>query len=307
MDELQTPQPTPEGKSNPPTSVGASTSLKQIRTFQGDVANALQDQKESLFSIRQTEQLKRGSGGMVVEAEAREGKPHEFFLLLVGSLFLIILGAGGAWFGYKEFVKKTAPPVITAPESRLIAVQEEVNINFASTTRESLITLINENSAGVGSNTLKHFVLRKGLLSSSPLASTAEFFQKIQSQAPGSLVRAFDPLFMAGTLGESRFLIIKLSSFENAFPGMLAWEENMARDIGDLFATASDLKSIGSEAVFKDVISRNKDVRVLSGVGTTTTPLLLYSFFDNKILIITDSLETLRVLVDRLTQELLSR
>ena len=62
----------------------SSSPLKQIRTFQGDVAEALGKQKESIFSIQQSEQLKRASGGTVPEADndAESDKKRKEFILL---------------------------------------------------------------------------------------------------------------------------------------------------------------------------------------------------------------------------------
>jgi len=306
MDETRTP--TSAGSSNTPPIPPEASSLKQIRTFQGDVASALHTQKESIFSIQQTEQLKRRNEGYVAEAPSEDDKKRkEFVLLILGSIVLIALGSLGAWFGYSQYVVKTAPPVLETPLSRFISVQEELEINFASTTRDSFVSIIKEKGAGTPTNSIKHFVLKQGSWKGASLTTTAEFLKKLESSAPASLVRAFDPLFMIGTLGESRFVVVNLVSFENAYPGMLAWEKEMTQDIGDIFATGPTLKTIGVESVFRDVISKNKDVRVLYSVGSTSEPVLLYSFFENRMLIITDSLETLKTIVDRLTQELLSR
>lgn len=282
--------------------------LKQIRTFQGDVASALGKQKESLFSIQQAEHAKMAVSQKVPEPvaiEAKEAKNRETILLTFGGAALLTLALTGAFFGYREYTMRTLPPTLSVPESRIIAVQSEKTINFASTTRENLIASIWEMSTGVGEGEIRHLVLRKGSDESSPLATTAEFMEKMESRVPASLVRSFEPVFMMGSLLNSRFIILKLSSFENAFPGMLAWEQNMASDIGSLFATEQALKSIAPASVFKDVISRNKDVRILKGADDQ--PLLMYSFFDNQMLIITDNLATLQTVVERLTQELLSR
>lgn len=315
MDETQAPGeklPKEPGGNIPETGAGES-SLKQIRTFQGDVANALQNQKESLFSIQKTEQLKRSAGGFV-EEPAASGGGGKTLMLVLGSLVLVFLGLGGVWLGYGEYIERSSPPVIIAPQNRFIAVQDELEINFASTTEETLVAMIGEKSSEVPEGSITHLVMRQGSWAGAPLATTAEFLNRLNTEAPSTLVRALDPLFMIGAYrapgsnaGESRFVIFKLISFDNAFPGMLAWEKTLPRDIGGIFANSEELKTIEVEPVFKDVISRNKDVRVLSGSGTTTEPVLLYSFFNNKMLIITDSLETLRILMDRLTQELLSR
>ncbi len=304
MDEFKEGE-SPNNTITPP--VSEPSTLKQIRTFQGDVASILQNQKESLYSIQHTEQLKRISGGHVPDEVEQKGGGGNVAFYLIGTLILLFLGTAGAWFGYQEFMKRSAPPIVIAPANRFISVQDELEINFASTTRSTLISAVNEKSAGVAPGTITHIILRAGSWKGAPLATTADFLKKLQSLAPSNLIRAFDPLFMLGTVGDHRFLIIKINSFENAFPGMLTWEGEMPNDIGDLFATGQVLKTIPPNSVFKDVVSKNRDVRVLANTGTTTEPLLLYAFFENKMLIITDSLETLQTLVDHLTRELLSR
>ncbi len=312
----------PENKANPtePTQgnspVTPESPLKQIRTFEGDVASALQQQRESLVSIQQQEgQLRKSTGGTVRDLAGNDnGKRKEVFLFTLGSICLLLLGGLGSWYGYQEFVRRAGPPLVEVLENRLIAAQSTTELELTELTRGTLFSTLASESNSLNSSELKHFVLRKASSSPetlSPLATTADFFKLIGSTAPGSLVRAFNPIFMLGSLGQNHFLIIKLDSFENAFAGMLAWEKDMAADIGPLFQTAPLLQNIGPESVFRDMVSRNKDLRVLYAPtapgAATTTPALLYTFFNSEMLIITDSIEAMRTLVDRLTQELLSR
>lgn len=303
----------PEAPLTPPVQMSSEPTppaLKQIRTFQGDVAGALERQNESLFSIQQIEQLKRASGGTVPEVSEPDnsGKRREYFFLIIGSIFFVGLGVVGAWYGYQEYLRKTAPPVVIAPESRLISIQESVDIDATGITREALLTKISEESSSTKKG-IKHLVLRRGVEATAPLVSTTELLQTLKVQAPGALVRSFDPIFMLGNLGDEgggRFLIIKLSSFDNAFAGMLTWEKTLGQDLGVIFSTNTEIQEVETGATFKDVIYTNKDVRVLSaGTGTSTKPVLMYSFFDNKMLIITENLETLQTIIDRLTQALL--
>ena len=266
--------------------------LKQIRTFQGDVAEALRTQEESLVSIQRAEHIKRGDVKPPSDNKAR----NQSALLILGSLVLFALGGAGAWYAYNEFLVKTNTPTATAPATRFITSNTEVSISVsASSSRDTLISAVSSASSNVVGGQLSHIQI--------PLTSS-ELFQTLISQAPSSLVRAFDPLFMFGALGESRFLIIKLSSFENAFAGMLLWEKNLAQDIGPLFSTAPLLRNLPPEPKFSDLTDRNKDIRVLKLEGQE---IILYSFFDNEMLVITDSLETLRTLIDRLNREKLSR
>ncbi len=287
--------------------------LKQIRTFQGDVAEALTRQNESLVSIQQTEALKNRMGGIPSETvSAEEHKRNgDFLYLFVGSIFLIILSLGGAWYGYGEYLKRTAPPVISIPANRFISANSEVEINLLNATRETFAAAFADKASDNPANELRHIVARAGEGELAPLLTTAQFMKALESQAPGNLVRSFDPLFMEGVIGSDPFLIIKLVSFENAYAGMLSWEPDMAEDLLPMFPS---VKANDSASVFKDVIVKNKDVRMLSAEvpatassSTTTTPVLLYSFFDNSVLIITSKLETLQILIERLTRERLSR
>lgn len=272
------------------------TPLKQIRTFQGDVAEALRRQKGSLVSIQQAEQAKKNALDPLTTTLSESSRRRmEFFYLLLGSLTLIVLGATGAWFAYNEFLNQRVTPVTVPPDNRFIPVNTVTNLNLTSTTREDLITALSNASQ----NSIEGEIIQINLS-----LSTSQFLEKLGTRAPGNLVRAFGSPFMFGAFGESNFLIIKLASFENAFAGMLAWEKNLAQDIGPLFATAELSEQSPLGATFVDITDKNKDVRVLDVGGQT---VLLYSFFDNKMLIITDKIETLRIVVERLALEKLSR
>ncbi len=284
------------------------------------MADALSHQKESLVSIQQTEHehLRQATGFTVasVPEKKRGSKP---FVLFFGAFLLLAFAAFGCWYTYGEFVRKTAPPVVSAPTNRFFAVESSVNFNFASSTKEAFVEFSAAN-ATTKPGAITQLVLRDGEGSAAPLTTTSNLFNKLGTQAPSSLIRAFDPLFMLGSLGlpdqamdtNSRFVVIKLSSFQNAYAGMLAWEQSIVTDITSaLLSTVSLTQFMTAESVFKDIVYKNKDVRALGvtigGEATTTAPVLLYSFFDNQFLIITDRYETLDTLIERLTRDKLTR
>jgi hypothetical protein len=282
-----------------PSESSTPSPLKQIRTFQGDVAEAISHQKESIYSIHEKERV--GLRGMNVSQQEEKAPQHKnIFLLLLGSIVLIGLTGFGSWYTYQEFVRKTSPPIITAPDSRFISTESSVVLNITPLSREALISATQNESAKVGG--LRHIILKDGESARSTSTSPTTFFNKLGSQAPGSLLRAFEPVFMLGLLGESRFMIFKLRSFENAFAGMLAWEQNMAGDLRGLFGT-DQLGGFTSNP-FKDVVYQNKDVRALV---IEDKLILLYTFFDNQTLIVTEDLDTLSQLSERLLREKLSR
>ncbi|KKR50318.1 MAG: hypothetical protein UT84_C0012G0021 [Candidatus Curtissbacteria bacterium GW2011_GWA1_40_16] len=297
------------------------TPLKQIRTFQGDVAEVLQRERGSLVSIQRAEHLKKNPLHDT-SSENYKNKSESFFLLvgslsenyknksesfflLVGSLLLFTLGMVGVWYAYNAFIKGGATPVTTASANRFIPVDAEINLNLTATSREALLGILSSAVMGGAPKELRHFIFTKeGASEPSYLFPISEFLEGLEVRAPSNLVRAFDPPFMFGALEESAFLIIKLSSFENAFAGMLAWEKTLGQDIGPLFATSELLRNLPIDSVFTDIVDKNKDVRILMSGDQI---VLLYSFFDNNRLIITDNIETLRILIDRLIQEKLSR
>ncbi len=294
MDESRaaTPQEPPQAKPlSPPTP------LSQIRTFQGDVARALSEQNESLYSIQHKEAARRDGASDTPEVAPSSSKG---FYFLAGLLLFLIAGAG-AWYTYNAYIKKTAPPVISMPQSRFISAESSSAFDISSLSREEIFQAITDTSDGTQSNELIHIVVRN---STSTEATITQFLDRLESSAPGSLVRAFQPTFMLGSLGQSRFIILKLASYENAFGGMLNWELNLPFDLAGLFVESEALKSIGPDNVFKDIVSRNKDVRALLPGEETG---LVYSFLGQDFLIITDKLDTLSTLIDRLTRETLTR
>lgn len=283
------------------TPVEKSSPLKQIRTFQGDVAQALERQKESLVSIQQTEQLKKRKDkpDFLQDSEINEKRKYSFLLFLSG-FFLILLGLLGAWFGYQEYLRKTAPLTISVPGNRFISGESSVDIDLTNATRGFLISDFHDALSGLSNGELRQVEVRLGSDKEAPLAETRQFLEVLDSRAPASLVRALDPLFMLGAMGESSFIIFKLTSFPNAFPGMLAWESEIVDDLGPLLGNAEFLKALPPESVFKDMVIKNKDFRALE-------PVLVYSFFDNEMLIISDKAETIQTIIDRLTREKLLR
>lgn len=285
------------------------SSLRQIRTFQGDVAEALKRQQESLVSIQRREQIKVGPR-VSPEEEAINKKRHQFVYLLLGSAILFVLGGAGAWFGYQEFMNRTVSPIISGPANRFFSPSSSVDLELSNFTREMVLSSVDQARTTIPAGAVEHLVLKKVDANETSLVTTEEFLKLFGSQAPGALVRAFDPLFMLGAIGTSStttvastFVVIKLTSFENAYDGMLEWEPKMAQDLGPILGTHQALTAATS-TLFTDLTDRNKDLRVLS---TNGMPVMLYSFFDSNMLIITDRIDTMHTVIELLTREKLSR
>jgi hypothetical protein len=304
MNPEETPKDSPE-----------TPELKQIRTFQGDVAEAIKHQGESLYSIQHAEVKKHEKVDAEEEKRAPKVKNPETekrkkaVLLSLGTLVLVALGGATAYMGYSEFATKSAPSVVTSLPNRFVRATLEAEVVATGLTRETLVQKLFElEQAEIKDGGIAHIIFEDELATST-LLSTEKFLKILESQAPPSLVRAFNPLFMFGLMENenvpSTFILVNLDSFENAFAGMLAWEKDMAKDLGDILTTRERVRNLTQDASFEDITIRNKDARIIRDTEDKT--VLLYSFFENKLLIITDNEETFRTLVTRLTNEKLVR
>jgi hypothetical protein len=296
-----------------------STPLPQIRTFQGDVADALKDQGESVMSIRRAELTRQGGGNEFAPRptpqETLEAKSTQKMILSIfGAIIFLGLGAVAVWYAYSGYKEKTALPTVVVIPNQFITSDSTANIDVTGLARESFISAFNiRKSENLKNNFVEHIQLNKGVSTTTVSIKTADFLNILNTQAPTSLVRALNPLFMLGTIGDTTdasstphtYLLIKVDSFENVFAGMLGWEQNLREDLLPLFASEETMLKIPAQTPFVDVIIQNKDTRALKDSGGNT--VLLYTFFDNNMLIITDSAATLRTLIIKLNTSKLSR
>jgi len=288
-----------------------ASSLKQIRTFQGDVASALAKQKESLFSIQERERQKYAAIGVSVPRAPQETSnlSRSFLVFAVGGFFLLALAGLAGYYSYTEFVRRTTPPEILEPSNQFVSVESEIKINLSTDTdKVSLSREISNAASDNPADSLRHILIFEEVGSATPI-KTSRLFALAGFRGPGYFARSLSDDFMLGSVGDQRFLILKSTSYENAYSGTLAWEKNMIEDIGSFFLKAGAVQNIAASFVFKDTVYENKDVRAVFVAREEGKEeiVLLYSFFDNEIVIITESVEALRTLVERLTREKLKR
>jgi len=289
------------------------TFLKQIRTFQGDVASAIEEQNETLISIQRAQEQKNAedvvSGKAISPEEKAEKESRKKAIwLLVGIIVLFGLGTTGVWFTYNAYKIKTSLPALQIIPNKFLITEEFEKINVLKLNKDSFIQKINSQWLLKSGSGIKQIQLEKGSGTTTEILKTIDFLNLIKSHAPGSLIRAFDPLFMFGLVGadpKHTFILIKLDSFDLAFAGMLNWEKDMSDDILPLFASFDIVQNTPSQNDFSDLTIRNKDVRILKDYSNKT--VLLYTFYDNNMLIITDNEESLRNILTRLDSEKLSR
>lgn len=281
--------------------------LKQIRTFEGDMAEAIARGKESLVSIQQAEVARRDAikvlGPKPIEPESRRG-----LIYTTLAVVLLALGGAGVWYSYSTYTEKTALPVVVLPENQFIPAESLTNVNASTLSRDALIlTVTNARAKTHGAAETEQLQFLRGSGADSELLTTSDFLVRLNAHASSELVRGLGPLFMFGLTGTPThsFMLVQVSSFQLAFPGMLDWEAGLASDILPLFASQAVAENIPTGAGWSDVTIGNRDARILKDPNNNT--VLLYAFFDTDYLIITDTEETFRTIVNRLQSQKLSR
>jgi hypothetical protein len=128
-----------------------------------------------------------------------------------------------------------------------------------------------------------------------------ELLAKLKFNMPAGLARSLDKKYMVGVYGDSLFIIFKHTDYGIAFRDMLNWESNLYDNFSSVLVTESSASSTPvshtpiSDLAFKDHIVSNKDTRaVLEGAQVK----LLYTFLDKETVLITESVSSLRGLVD---------
>ena len=139
-------------------------------------------------------------------------------------------------------------------------------------------------------------------------------------RAPDILLRNVDLSSTIGVVsasGETRpFFVMRVTSFERTFAGMLGWESRMVQDLSDFYPpyaelapselteTATSTSPVPAPAVatqpteFVDAIAANRDVRVLR--DRFGRSLIMYGYIDRQTLIIARDETSFSVLATRL-------
>lgn len=308
--------------------------IKNLRTYQGDVAEAIKNQNASVLTITLAEKKKKDKREAEEPKQKDPEKGKKIWSVLI-SVLLIVLGVGTVVVFY--YLQKQAPiPVVTtpgtAPEETIIGYNTKKGISIDTTTREKFISVINGERLGeeIQPNEVAYIFLNKNVQAGIRALNTKELFAILDTKIPGATLRSFGDQFMFGFFRDERvepFLLIRIASYENAFDGMLKWEDTLKDDIGTLFLpihvsgeiSAQNSESTSTQAVnrvplldttqinktFEDETIRNKDARVLK--NSNGDVLMLYSFLDKETLLITSNENTLKEMINKLISQKLIR
>jgi hypothetical protein len=305
--------------------------IQPLRTYKSDVEDIFKRGQLSAARVVFAEKKRKEQNPTPVET-LPAGKSRLSRPAIIVSFFLIIIGVSLIFYALKLKQPEEVDLPVVYPS--LISVESKKGLNAAGLDRARLIAAVStlKKSSPLPLGAVTQLILIKNTTPAPTEANptpkpfkeaitVAEFLNLLQTKAPPFLVRALRDEFVLGVhgyAGNQPFLIFKIQSFENAYAGMIAWEETLLDDLGPLItrevtnwpltdndstATSTnpaDAKAVvipGQDFSFRDLIVRNLDTRVKMDKGEI---VFLWSFPDRETLVITNNDRTFRDIVARL-------
>ncbi len=255
-------------------------SIKSLRTYQGDIEEALSKNKSSAATIMIAEQKKRETSPVVIERPKNLAVRNKTFVITGMSLLVLGLIIVGSVY----YVKSREKIVTELQTKALVAFSVESQIPLTNMVRDQLASRFDSEKQTFKSppNSILYLNLVGENLTPSPILDVLGL---IAPRMPDELSRAFSEKYMMGIYSfdtNEPFIIFTTDEFPSTYAGMLKWEKDMAYDLGKFFQISLNSADLTK---FTDETVRNKDLRILKDNNQKT--ILLYSFIDKNTLLIT--------------------
>lgn len=319
-----------EGQSTNPTNTPEYKPRSEsiIRTYEGDVAQALEKKKASVMTIALAENMQKNRGAYIGNDSESSAPSHLTKKILIAITSIILLGAGGAG-GYYLYLQSPLAPDAPAFQSNGSAYKSIVKPDYQK--KLDVTALSGKNLASVLNKTLQSSKASPGSMTELILTekttideksqiskiSIQKFLAKMGITPPDMLTRSLTPSWMIGSFEGSvsePFIIVSTDFYQNTYSGMIKWEPSMADDLSGLFiypnstlakengdGTAPPATYFNIRGNFEDAIVKNKDVRIFKNESGET--LLMYVFLDKNTLMITQNESALREAIVRLEKQ----
>ncbi len=271
--------------------------IKNLRTYQSDIAEVVTQNNVSVTKVAVAEQQAHPKP---VNLKPEDDKKNISILFLSGILVLAGIAGFGA-FLLIQFRKPTPPPPLTNV-STILATEQFLDVTVDN--QKSIQQIISDQKAEQkgGSNGLIRFNFFVASTTSGTKMALGgqDIATRLYTNMPSALIRSLTPEYVMGLQLQTNpqpFIILKTSSYENAFAGMVAWEKTISKDLWSFAPEAS--------STFSDLVVQNKDVRVLK--NASQQPILMYSLPDKQTIVITTNEATLKEVFTRLITSQYSR
>ena len=282
-----------------------------VHTLKDDIQHVVREEKMSLVRAASLEEDRK----LREEADKKQISPGDVQRkkriggVVFTALLLTALGLA-ALFGVMLVANQQAGTPATQ-ETTLVFAEQSLILPLEGMTSSSLKQQVAQLRTGqVGSlGSITRIIPAVSTTTSAGLetrpATTQEFLRALDASAPDALLRALDTEFFFGLHSADEnapVFVIPVASYDNAFAGMLAWEQYLNTDLSPAFTPLpvyqTDADGIPHARAFADAVIRNYDTRTLTDDNGTIQ--LYYSFPSPKILVIAESPYTFAEIIARL-------
>ena len=254
---------------------------KSLRTYQGDVQEAISKHNYSskdIFLAEQDKRMEESEKPTIFKDPVVKNK-----LLAVSGVIFFVLGIGIV--GTVYYLRSNEEVILQQKTKALIGFSEEKVFSIATTTREKLVKQIQEEKSSLNLPVNSVFYINTVGADEQP-ANVESLLSILTPKMPNSLSRSFASKYMIGIFSfdtNEPFIMLTTDDYGLSFAGMLKWEKDIPSDLGKLFGIVQNASS--TLQIFVDQERRNKDLRVLR--DNQGKIVLLYSFIDQNTLLIT--------------------
>lgn len=290
--------------------------IPRIKTYKNDAEKAIKKQGESLTKIVLAEKEKTKKNTLsavrvekITTNHKRKPTNHKILIIITGFIIMSI-SSGALIYVYQTNKQEVSVVIPKVPETEVITIPATVDALVTANTEKNIATsegnvavlniIAKELRETSGTGSIKNIYLTDTITTFT--ASGENVVQQVSSikkllsvwpnKMPALLSRSLSDDFMLGIYSSNPgrnmpFLVLTTNSYGQTFAGMFEWENNILYDFYKLFGleTTEVLNS------FQDIVIRRNDVRILKDQKGET--VLLYSFINKNMLIITTNEEAL--------------
>lgn len=280
---------TEEVKENVPQKSGV------VKTYAEDMANAIDHVEGGM--IRQI--IQEQEEGQKIQENISPESTKNRMLMLISSI-LLISAFVSLFFAFNSRGKvPTVEPV--KQMKNMIFVEQNKFLEIEGFSKSQIIETIK--------NEVADLQIKNGgieaiyLTENKNVVNFSRFMELMKSNVPNEVTGYTNENFMIGVYNnnndKSLFILMKVKSFTDIFPGMKIWENKIWSDLHDLFDMElnADTKYLLTKN-FEDSITNNKNSRVLYDIEKNK--ILEYVFVDETSVIIISNNDAIKEVMDRL-------
>ncbi len=275
-------QPAPE--QTPPTN---NPLLKNLRTYQGDIAEALKNQNATSASIALAERKRASERPIVPQTPVQKQREKKNTWLAFGSAAFLVVGLAILGGLYYIHVENLPVPVATPPKT-IVSFDKETEILIQGLTRDKFMSVVYDIKDKVNMPTGQiqylHIIKRVGATPEQKVSqdiTATDFFNLIKTKAPQSFTKSLAKTFMLGIYQGKQpdvFMLVGLTNYENAFDGIFRWEDFMWDELGALLSPITH-----ATQTYTPIVAAVATTTATSTSATTTQPRATSTLDTNKV------------------------